>query len=201
MSTVDTASYFFALLALLSLGAVALLAIGAVGRLVDPGRLAVARVELGRASVGVAFLVALVATGGSLYYSEVADYLPCKLCWFQRICMYPLALILGVAALRRDRGVRWYALPLAGVGFAIAAYHTWLQAYPPEGGSSFCTADASCVERYVWEFGFVSLPFMAMSGFALIIALMLLARPTEELTVPGAVADEPGVAADERGTL
>ena len=65
------------------------------------------------AALWIAFLVAAVATAGSLYFSEVANYIPCRLCWFQRIAMYPLAVILLVAAIRRDRGVRWYVVPLA----------------------------------------------------------------------------------------
>ncbi|NDE79574.1 MAG: disulfide bond formation protein B, partial [Actinobacteria bacterium] len=58
-------------------------------------------------SLWLAWLVAAVATAGSLYFSEIADYVPCRLCWFQRVCMYPLAGILLVAAIRRDRNVRW----------------------------------------------------------------------------------------------
>ena len=66
------------------------------------------------AALWIAFLVAAVAMAGSLYFSEVANYMPCRLCWFQRIAMYPLAVILLVAAIRGDRGVRWYAVPLGG---------------------------------------------------------------------------------------
>jgi disulfide bond formation protein DsbB len=179
--SVDTASLFFALLALACVLAVVVVIVLfvvwlATGR---PGALLEARHELGRAAVPLAWLVATVATLGSLYYSEIADFVPCKLCWYQRICMYPLVLVLGVAAWRRDRGVRFYAAPLAAVGAIIATYHSWIQAYPPEGGSSFCTLDAPCTERYVWEFGFVSLPFMALSAFTFVITMMVLARPTD----------------------
>ena len=134
----------------------------------------------GGVAVSVAWVVATVTTLGSLYFSEVADFVPCKLCWYQRICMYPLVLILGVGALRRDRGVRFYVLPLAVVGALIAGYHSWIQAYPPENGTSFCTLDAPCTERYVWEFGFVSLPLMALISFVFIITMMLLARPAHD---------------------
>ena len=91
--------------------------------------------------------------------------------------MYPLVIVLGVAALRRDRDVRCL-LPAAGrIGAVIAIYHAWIQAFPPVGGTSFCTLDAPCTARYVWEFGFVSLPFMALCGFLFVIVMMFLARP------------------------
>jgi disulfide bond formation protein DsbB len=124
----------------------------------------------------LAFLVALATTLGSLYYSEIAHFTPCKLCWYQRIAMYPLTFTLFVAALRRDRRVAWYVLPvaLAGIGFSI--YQTQLQAFPHQH-SSFCSTTEPCTVRYVWEFGFVSLPFMALSAFAFIITMTtILAR-------------------------
>jgi hypothetical protein len=182
---VRTASLFFALLALACLATVAVVVVAAVLRRLGVVRLEGARTELGRAALGLAWVVALVATLGSLYYSEIADFTPCTLCWYQRICMYPLALILGIAAFRRDVSVRWYAVPLASIGAAFAAYHAWIQAYPPEGGSGFCTIDASCLDRVVWELGFVSLPLMALSGFSLVITMLLLAR-TEPLSLEDA---------------
>jgi disulfide bond formation protein DsbB len=127
----------------------------------------------------LAAAVALTTTLGSLYYSEIADFVPCRLCWYQRIAMYPLPLILGIAAWRRDADIRWYALPIAGVGAAISVYHSWLQAFPPESGSTFCTPDAPCTARHVWEFGFVSIPFMALTAFLTVGALVWLARPSD----------------------
>jgi disulfide bond formation protein DsbB len=176
---VDSASLFFAILALACLVAVVVVAIGGVFWVVGVRSSALSSLcdDVGRAAVPLAWIVATAATLGSLYYSEVADFVPCRLCWYQRICMYPLVIVLGVAALRRDRDVRFTAIPLAGIGAVIAAYHTWIQAFPPTGGTSFCTADAPCTERYVWEFGFVSLPLMALCGFLFVITMMVLARP------------------------
>ena len=131
-----------------------------------------------------------MTTLGSLYFSEIADFVPCKLCWYQRICMYPLVVILGIAALRRDRGIRLYVLPLAAIGAVVSIYHSWIQAYPPVGGTSFCTLDAPCTERYVWEFGFVSLPLMAFSAFAFIITMMLFARPDRESSTSPQLQEE-----------
>jgi disulfide bond formation protein DsbB len=188
--SVDAASLFFALLALACLAAVVATVVWASWRLVGRSdSVSALRRDLGQAAVPLAWLVAAVATFGSLYYSEIADFVPCTLCWYQRICMYPLALVLAVATVRRDRSVRFYAGPLAAVGAVIASYHSWIQAFPPEGGTSFCTLDAPCTERYVWEFGFVSLPLMAFCGFAFIITMMVMARPIQ-MDEPASVKEQ-----------
>ncbi len=131
--------------------------------------------DLGRAALWLAALVAVVTTLGSLYYSEVAHFVPCKLCWYQRIAMYPLGFTLVVAALRRDRRVWWYVVPVSAAGTAFAVYHSQLQAFPSQH-SSFCTLSEPCTIRYVWELGFVSLPLMALTAFVTIITLVLTAR-------------------------
>jgi disulfide bond formation protein DsbB len=178
---VETLSLFFALLSLACVAGVLVVAVlTASGALGGPG--AGLRAGLGPAALALGAAVAVVATAGSLYYSEVVGFVPCKLCWFQRIAMYPLALLLPIAAVRRDRGVRPYALPLSVLGLGVSAYHTWLQAYPPSGGSGFCTADAPCTDRHVWELGFVSIPFMALTGFAFITAMLVVARPSPRST-------------------
>ncbi|WP_208028297.1 disulfide bond formation protein B [Rhabdothermincola sediminis] len=178
---VPTASFFFAVLALCCLGGVAATLIASVVQRVVPSPvLAALRRDVGAASVALAALVAVVATMGSLYYSQVAGFTPCTLCWYQRIFMYSLAVVLIVAAVRRDREVRWYALPLAVTGAGFSVYHSWIQAFPPDSGTSFCTAEAPCTTRHVWEFGFVSLPFMALCGFSFVITMMVLARPAPQ---------------------
>ncbi len=128
---------------------------------------------LAPAALWLGCLVATVTTVGSLYFSEVAHYEPCELCWYQRICIYPLSATLAVAAIRRDRNVwRYVAIP-AGVGLVIAAYHTQLQAFPEQ--STFCPTDVPCTIRYVWEFGFVSLPFMALAAFSFVLVMVRIA--------------------------
>jgi len=130
-------------------------------------------------SLWFAWVIAAVTTAGSLYYSEIAHFEPCKLCWLQRICMYPLAIILLIAAIRRDRGIWRYTLPLVLIGGAIAAYHTQLQAWPkPEG---FCSTTVPCTTRWVWEFGFVSLPFMDLAAQVFILVMLILARSAESI--------------------
>ena len=177
-STTETLSVFFALLSLLCVAAtVGVVGLALVRRSRPDSAVAYFVDDLGRMSLWLAWLVATVTTLGSLYMSEIADFVPCELCWFQRICMYPLVLVLGVATWRRDRKVWVYVLPQAVVGAGIAIYHTQLQAFPEQ--TTFCTTETPCTTRYVWEFGFVSLPFMALSAFVFIIAMVLLARATD----------------------
>lgn len=137
---------------------------------------------LHRAALWLAGVVATVATVGSLYFSEVADYVPCRLCWFQRIAMYPLAAILLVAAIRNDRGVRWYALPLALFGAGVSTYH-YLIEWRPSWGEGSCSVGPSCTDVWFRELGFVTLAFMALAGFAVILALLFVTpRPTNDAT-------------------
>jgi disulfide bond formation protein DsbB len=134
---------------------------------------------LGEQALFLAWLIALTATLGSLYYSEVANFLPCKLCWYQRIAMYPMSIVLGIAAWRRDLSVRVYVLPLVAVGGAISIWHTLIERFPDLAGSASCDPIAPCTVRWVWELGFISIPFMALGGFAAIAALLLAARPAQ----------------------
>lgn len=171
------ASRFFALASLVA-GGVAVVVFAAVlaGR---AGRTSSAPlVALAPSSLSLAWLVAATATTGSLFYSEITGFVPCELCWYQRIAMYPLVVILGIAALRGDTGVRRYAMPLAGAGLALAAYHYWLQ-WNPDAGITACSSEAPCAAMLVREFGFVSIPFMALSGFACIVALLMATRSSK----------------------
>jgi disulfide bond formation protein DsbB len=122
----------------------------------------------------LAAAVAAVATAGSLYLSEVAGYVPCTLCWYQRIAMYPLVIVLGVAAWRRDHQVWRTALPIAGIGAAIAVWHIAIERNPSLGGA--CDPAAPCSLLWVNEFGFLTLPTMALIGFVTIAVLSLAAR-------------------------
>jgi len=171
----DQVSLFLALLALLAELAAAVLLAAMVVRAARPRvrwpteLLAAVRPV---ALVGAA-AVAIVSTLGSLYYSEVANFPPCRLCWFQRIGMYPLAVILPVAAWRRDWSVRWYALPLAVGGGLVSIYHMLIERYPSlESGS--CDPTNPCSIIWVERLGYLTIPTMALSGFALIAVLLTL---------------------------
>jgi disulfide bond formation protein DsbB len=173
---------FSALLAFLAGG----LAIGlVVARFVPAANSFVDTVR--QARLWLAWLVAAVATAGSLYFSEVANFTPCKLCWFQRIAMYPLALLLLIAALRRDDGIRRYAVPLASVGMVMSAYH-YLIEWRPSLDSGTCDIAAPCTVPWFRQFGFVSLSLMALCGFAAVISLLTLGPPK---TTPNADQLEP----------
>jgi len=134
---------------------------------------------VGGSSLVLAWIVAAVATLGSLYYSEVAHFLPCKLCWYQRIAMYPLAVVLGIAALRSDHGFRRYVLPVVAIGAGISAYHYQLERFPAQA-SLACSVDVPCTTVWVWQFHYISIPFMALSAFALIATLLLLGPLPEQ---------------------
>lgn len=138
---------------------------------------------LGGKAVWLAWVVALVATLGSLYLSEIAHLEPCRLCWYQRIAMYPLVVILAIGAARADAAVRRYAAPVAGIGLGVAVYHYLIQHFPDlEAGT--CSVGVSCAAPYIWEFGFVSIPYMAAAAFAPILVL-LAASVTIQPAPPG----------------
>ena len=166
--SLSAAQRFFSLLAMLALGGSVALA---VLRVLPSGR-PVLR-QLGPWSRWMAFAVAGTAMAGSLYFSEVQHFIPCKLCWYQRIAMFSLALVLLVGAIRRDRDVRWYAAPLAVVGLGVSVYHYLLEWFPGiEAGS--CDLFAPCSTPYFREFGFITLSFMAGAGFVTVLALLVL---------------------------
>lgn len=121
------------------------------------------------------FAVALISTLGSLYLSEIEHLIPCRLCWFQRIFMYPLVVVLGVAAWRRDTNARLTASVLAALGGLISIYHYLIQNFPSLD-SGACDPLAPCSAAYIWQWNFVSIPYMAGSGFALILTLMFALR-------------------------
>lgn len=175
--SLTAAERFFSLLALLA-AAGALIVV--VLRVVPSGRGAL--VHLAPVSRWLAFAVAGTAMVGSLYFSEVQNFEPCKLCWYQRICMFSSAIVLLVGALRRDRNVRWYVVPLAGIGICISIYHYLLEWFP-ELETSACSVTVPCTAIWYREFGFVTLSFSAMCGFAAILALLLL-TPADPLEDP-----------------
>jgi disulfide bond formation protein DsbB len=178
-------STFFAVLSLGCWLAVVAVAVLVVVSRVRPVGGAVALLAGIRASaLWLAWLVAAVATAGSLYYSLGAHFQPCELCWYQRICIYPFTVVLFIAAVRRDTSVWRYVLPITGVGAVVAGYHSQLQAFPEQ--STFCSAVNPCTTRYVWEFGFVSLPLMALAALVFIATMMLVVRGSE----PGLADDE-----------
>ena len=162
----STISPILAIGALLALGASIAMALGAGA----PAATSLRRLLL-RNGRWLSFAVAGTAMAASLYYSEVADFVPCLYCWYQRIAMYPLAVILLVAAITRDDRVAKYVVPIATIGLALSIYHYQLQVFPEQGGA--CSSGVPCTARYVEEFGFISIPFMAGCAFLSVLALQL----------------------------
>ena len=174
----DTLSLVFAAGALVIQAVLALLLLVAVVAIFST-RARAGLVEVRDTLLGLelwgAWSLATIATAGSIYYSEIADFVPCRLCWFQRIAMYPLVVILLIAAIRRDvRGGVLYALPFPIVGAAISAYHIYIE-YHPEAESQSCKAGVPCSFKWIEELGYVTLPVLAISAFGGILALLLFA--------------------------
>jgi disulfide bond formation protein DsbB len=179
MTAVDTtiANHLFAFLSFLALGGAVAIAVALViSRRAPDGAVAQALEDVRPYALWIAFAVAAVATMGSLYYSEVAHFTPCRLCWYQRSAMYPLAPILGVAAFLRERRVKFVAIPVAALGACVSIYHYQLEMFPDQS-HGFCSVDVPCTVRWFEVFGFVSLAFMALTGFLAIIALTSIADP------------------------
>ncbi|MGA7271480.1 MAG: disulfide bond formation protein B [Acidimicrobiia bacterium] len=130
------------------------------------------RAGVADASRWLAWTVAFSSMVGSLIYSEGYGFTPCKLCWYQRIAMYSLAVILLVGALRRDRMLRFYGLPLSLIGLGISIWHILIQNVTALQGGFACDPANPCYAKWVNAFGFVSIPVMALAGFLLISVLL-----------------------------
>ena len=115
--------------------------------------------------------IAGVAVAASLYYSESVGFIPCEFCWYQRIAIYPLAALLLVGVVTRTQLATRYIVTMAGIGLLLAIYHYQLQLFPEQG--TVCTGGVPCTLRYVEEFGFISIPFMAGAGFLSILLLQV----------------------------
>lgn len=178
--TADIVARFYAILALVAIGAMVVvgglrvLGIWSDGAL--DGYAAIARIVQPRA-IWLAWVVALLATGGSLYFSEVAGFTPCTLCWYQRIAMYPFVVLLGVAAFRRARFVTG-APALAAIGALVAGYHVALE-WLPSLDTGACAAAAPCTFVWFREFGIFSLPALALTAFLLILSILLVRDPDD----------------------
>lgn len=119
-----------------------------------------------------AWVVALVATLGSLYFSNIRGFVPCELCWIQRIFMYPLTIVLGIAAFTNDVRMRLYVLPLTIIGGSISLYHYLVQKVPGFANIKPCVQGVPCNVQYINWFGFVTIPFLALTAFTLITILL-----------------------------
>lgn len=122
----------------------------------------------------IAFAMALIATLSSLYLSEVLHWTPCILCWYQRILMYPLIVVIGAGVMRRSKEWPVTTLILAGIGWVIALYHSLLQWGVISEALAPCAEGVSCVVKHSSWFGFVTIPFLSFVSFTVIIAMSYL---------------------------
>src|SRR5438876_2562355 len=121
----------------------------------------------------LAFVVAAIATGGSLFFSEIAHFVPCELCWFQRICMYPLSITTLLAAVTADRRAARYLLPLPLVGAGVSVYHLLVEnKVVAEAQICQISAPGGCALKWINEFGYMTIPTLALTGFALTFAFL-----------------------------
>jgi disulfide bond formation protein DsbB len=124
----------------------------------------------------IGWIQSIAATLGSLYYSEIMHYNPCVLCWYQRILMYPLVLLIAVGILKKDKNLPNYVLPLSISGLLLSFYHILLQkGFLPEAVAP-CAIGASCTTKYVGYFGFITIPVMSFTAFAVITLCMYIYR-------------------------
>jgi disulfide bond formation protein DsbB len=141
-----------------------------------PGPLAAIRRALWGYELWAVFLVAALATGGSLFFSEIAHFVPCELCWYQRICMYPLSITTLLAALSGDHRAARYLLPLPIVGAGVSIYHILIEnKVIAEPHQCLASAAGGCATKWVNEFGYMTIPTLALTGFVLLIGFLALA--------------------------
>ncbi|TNJ61866.1 disulfide bond formation protein B [Paenibacillus hemerocallicola] len=121
----------------------------------------------------LSWAIALVAMLGSLYFSEIKGFLPCKLCWYQRILMYPQVFLLGIASVRKQTSIYLYVLPMTLLGACISIYHYLMEKTDLFPSNSFSCGIVPCDLEYINWFGFVTIPFLALTAFILISAIHL----------------------------
>ena len=128
----------------------------------------------------LAFAVAALATGGSLFFSEIAHFVPCELCWYERICMYPLAIVTLLAALANDHRVARYLLPLPLVGAGIAGYHELIErGVVAQPRACVLSAPGGCATKWMDELGYVTIPVLTLTAFVVLFGLLALAGSSE----------------------
>jgi len=122
------------------------------------------------------FVVSLFATLGSLFFSEFMDFIPCTMCWYQRILMYPLVILFLVNLLNYDENIFKYTTPLAFIGFCFALYHNLLMWNIISEDVVPCKQGVPCSTEYIQFLGFINIPFLSLSAFSLILILSLLGK-------------------------
>lgn len=121
-----------------------------------------------------AWATSIIAMFGSLYFSEIRQYEPCLLCWYQRILMYPFAIILGIAVVKKDYRISLYTMAMSAVGAMISIYHYSLQKVPFMADNAVTCGRVPCTGQYINWLGFITIPFLALTAFIIIFTLSLI---------------------------
>lgn len=116
----------------------------------------------------IAWAASIIAMFGSLFFSEIKQYEPCTLCWYQRILMYPLTVIIGIALIRKDYWISFYTMIISGIGSVISTYHYLLQKVPFFTDHAASCGRIPCTGQYINWFGFITIPFLALIAFIII---------------------------------
>ncbi|WP_243387516.1 disulfide oxidoreductase [Bacillus kexueae] len=125
----------------------------------------------------IAWGASLISTLGSLFFSEVMKFIPCELCWYQRIFMYPLVIILGIATVKKDASIALYSAVLSAIGGSISIYHYAIQKVSFFQSTAPACGQVPCTGEYINLFGFATIPFLALVGFSIIfITSMMIIR-------------------------
>lgn len=128
----------------------------------------------------IAWTVALIATVGSLFFSEIMELPPCVLCWYQRIAMYPLVLIIATGIILQDKNLKIYSLPLCLIGLGISIYHNLLYYRIIPESITPCTKGISCTSRQIEWLGFITIPLLALVAFISIAVCMFFYKTKEK---------------------
>ncbi|WP_456276147.1 disulfide oxidoreductase [Bacillus sp. AK128] len=119
--------------------------------------------------------ISVIATMGSLFFSEVLKYIPCELCWYQRIFMYPLVLLMGTALVKKEyKSLSIYVLPFSIIGGAISLYHYSIQKIDLMADASISCGVVPCTGEYINWLGFITIPFLALTAFTAITILQIM---------------------------
>lgn len=121
-----------------------------------------------------AFGVAFIATSGSLYMSEIMEWTPCRLCWYQRIMVYPISLIIPVALVAEKEDVRDYVIPFTLIGIPISLYHYSIQRIEQFESAGCSIYEVACTTEHAFYFGYINVPFMALTAMVTVLLIMWL---------------------------
>lgn len=122
----------------------------------------------------IAWVQAIVATASSLYLSEILHWTPCVLCWYQRILMYPLVILIAVGIYKKDKNLPYFVLPMTIIGMGIALFHYLLQIGIVPDAVAPCVSGVSCTTKFFMWLGFITIPFLSLTAFSIITVCMIL---------------------------